>query len=195
MVDEGLEALRKLFSERVACFDGRFYKFRDVELSPKPLQKRLPIYVGGNNVNNIRRTVQYADGWLPAGIHVDRMRKDVQKLREMAEKAGRDPKTSRSRRNTSSISARRTRRRSRASREPDVQAPHLAEEVDAQGAGRPQARGHQPHRHVPEVVEKALAFREAGVTHFLGLYFAANTVPELLDQMQVFAEEVSPRVK
>ena len=47
----------------------------------------------------------------------------------------------------------------------------------------------------PKRVEKALAFKEAGVTHLLGLYFAANTVPELLDQMQVFAEEVIPRVK
>ena len=45
-----------------------------------------------------------------------------------------------------------------------------------------------------EVIEKALAFKEAGVTHLLGLYFAANSVPELLDQMQLFAEEVMPKV-
>ena len=46
-----------------------------------------------------------------------------------------------------------------------------------------------------EVIEKALAFKEAGVTHLLGLYFAANSVQELLDQMQLFAEEVMPKVK
>jgi hypothetical protein len=46
-----------------------------------------------------------------------------------------------------------------------------------------------------EIVDKALAFRDAGVTHLLGLYFAANSVQELLDQMQVFAEEVMPKVK
>ena len=46
-----------------------------------------------------------------------------------------------------------------------------------------------------EVIDKALAFKEAGVTHLLGLYFAANSVPELLDQMQLFAEEVMPKVK
>ena len=45
-----------------------------------------------------------------------------------------------------------------------------------------------------ELVDKANAFREAGVTHLLGLYFAANTVSELLDQMQVFAEEVMPKI-
>ena len=45
---------------------------------------------------------------------------------------------------------------------------------------------------IETVVERANAFREAGVTHFLGLFFAANSVSELLDQMQMFAEEVRP---
>ena len=45
------------------------------------------------------------------------------------------------------------------------------------------------------MIERANAFREAGVTHFLGLFFAANSVPELLDQMQMFAEEVRPKIK
>ena len=63
IVDEGLQALNLLFRERVASFDGKFYKFRDVELYPKPLQKHIPIYVGGNNPNNITRTA-----WLHAGL-------------------------------------------------------------------------------------------------------------------------------
>jgi alkanesulfonate monooxygenase SsuD/methylene tetrahydromethanopterin reductase-like flavin-dependent oxidoreductase (luciferase family) len=44
------------------------------------------------------------------------------------------------------------------------------------------------------VIARATALREAGVTHFLGLFFAANSVPELLDQMQMFAEEVRPKI-
>jgi probable F420-dependent oxidoreductase len=80
IVDEGLQALNLLFKERVASFDGKFYKFRDVELYPKPLQKHIPIYVGGNNANNIARTVKWADGWLPAGMHVDRVRAGVKML-------------------------------------------------------------------------------------------------------------------
>ena len=66
IVDEGLQALNLLFKERVASFEGKYYKFRDVELYPKPLQKHIPIYVGGNNPNNIMRTVKWADGWLPS---------------------------------------------------------------------------------------------------------------------------------
>ena len=43
-------------------------------------------------------------------------------------------------------------------------------------------------------VDKCNALREAGVTHMLGLYFAANSVDDLVDQMQLFAEEVIPKI-
>ena len=44
------------------------------------------------------------------------------------------------------------------------------------------------------VTEKAKRLEAAGVTHLLGLYFAVNSVGELLDQMQLFAEEIMPRI-
>ena len=47
---------------------------------------------------------------------------------------------------------------------------------------------------VEDVVERANLLGEAGVTHLLGLYFAANDIEELLDQMQIFAEDVVPRL-
>ena len=43
-----------------------------------------------------------------------------------------------------------------------------------------------------EIVEKAVELREAGVTQFLGLYFAANSIKDLLEQMEVFAREIMP---
>ena len=158
------------------------------------MQKRLPIYVGGNNVNNIRRTVEWADGWLPAAMEVDRLAKHVKEMREMAEKAGRDPK---------SIEV----------------APQLVVHIGkTREAARERYRKSQMHKHLTslqkstlkeqkatsedinligspaECIEKAMAFRKAGVDHFCGLFFAANSVEELLEQMQVFAEEVRPHV-
>jgi len=195
IVDEGLQALRTLFTERVASFEGKFYRFRDVELWPKPYQSHLPIYVGGNNPNNIRRTVAWGDGWLPAGMHVERLRKDVQSLRTMAEQAGRDPKTI------------------------EVCPQFIVHVGKTRQAAVERFRQSQMNKHLislskstlkdqgtathedinligtpAELIDKASAFREAGVTHLLGLYFAANTVSELLDQMQVFAEEVMPKI-
>jgi len=196
IVDEGLQALRLLFSERVASFDGRFYKFKDVELYPKTLQKRIPIYVGGNNENNIRRTVQWGDGWLPAGMHVDRLRAGVKKLREMAERAGRDPKAIDvcpqfvvhvGKTHEAAVESFRNSQMSR----------HLVSLSKSTLKGQ----GTATHEEInligtpQEIVEKAIAFREAGVTHFLGLYFAANSVQELIDQMQIFGEQVAPKIK
>ncbi len=45
-----------------------------------------------------------------------------------------------------------------------------------------------------EIIDKAKALGEAGVTHLLGLYFAANSVQDLIDQMQLFSEEVMPHL-
>ena len=44
MVEEGVQALQLLFRERNASFDGKYYKYRDVEFFPKPKQAHLPIY-------------------------------------------------------------------------------------------------------------------------------------------------------
>ena len=73
MVEEGVRALQLLFSQREASFDGKYYKFKDVELFPKPKQQHLPIYIGGNNPNHLRRTAQAADGWIPAALPLREM--------------------------------------------------------------------------------------------------------------------------
>jgi probable F420-dependent oxidoreductase len=196
IVDEGLAALRTLFGDRVASFEGKFYRFRDVELWPKTLQPRIPIYIGGNNPNNIRRAVAWGDGWLPAGMHVDRLRGHVKTLYAMAEKAGRDPKTI------------------------EVCPQFIVHIAKSRDAALERFRRSQMHKHLmslrtstlkgqgaisheeinligtpAQIVDKAIAFREAGVTHLLGLYFAADSVEELIDQMQMFAEEIAPHVK
>ncbi|MCC6890848.1 MAG: TIGR03619 family F420-dependent LLM class oxidoreductase, partial [Hyphomicrobiales bacterium] len=89
MVEEGVQALQLLFSERVASFEGKYYRFKDVELYPKPKQKRLPIYFGGNNPAHLRRTAESADGWVPAGLPLETLRRMVGELKQMTEAAGR----------------------------------------------------------------------------------------------------------
>jgi len=195
IVDEGLQALNLLFSQRVASFEGKYYKFRDVELAPKPKQKRLPIYVGGNNVNNIKRAIQYgADGWLPAAVPLERMRQDVKLLHELAEQAGRDPKTV-AVAPQYVVHVGKTQEAALARFRQSQMNKHLASL--RKSTLKEQSASHEDINLIgtPDViVERALALKAAGVTHLLGLYFAANSVSELMDQMQMFAEEVTPRV-
>ena len=195
ILDEGIPALKALFEERVASFEGEYFRYRDVELYPKPKQDHVPLYIGGNNANNLRRTAKWADGWLPAAVHVDRMRDDVRLLRELTEGEGRDPK---------SIEVApqyivhigKDREAALARFGETQMCAHLTSlrqsTLKDQGA-----LGHEDINligTVDDCVDRANELREAGVTHLLGLYFAANDINELLDQMQIFAEEVVPRI-
>ena len=78
-----------LFSQRDASFEGKYYKFRDVELFPKPKQEHLAIYFGGNNQAHLRRTASSGDGWIPAAMPQPTLRRMVSELKEMTEAAGR----------------------------------------------------------------------------------------------------------
>ncbi len=193
IVEEGVRALRLLFTEERASFEGEFYRFRDVALFPKPLQENLPIYFGGNNVNQLRRTAALGDGWLPAGLPLDRITADIVHLRELCDEAGRDfSKIAVAPQYIALVDHDHDRAVERFNQSQmhkhlvSLTTSTLKEQagismVDANLVGTP-----------GEVVEKCLALKAAGVTHLLGLYFAVNTVPELLEQMTLFAQEVVP---
>ena len=195
IVEEGVRALRLLFTEDRASFDGSFYRFRDVELFPKPLQDKLPIYFGGNNVNQLRRTAALGDGWLPAGLPLDRITADIQHLRRLCADQGRDFADIQvapqyiamvdhdHKRAVTRFESSQMHKHLMSLTQSTLKEQAGISMVDANLVGTP-----------AEVVEKALALKAAGVTHLLGLYFAVNTVPELLDQMTLFAEEVVPHL-
>lgn len=195
MVQEGVEALRLLFSQREASLDGKYYKFKDVELFPKPKQSRLPIYFGGNNKAHLQRTAESGDGWIPAALPQETLRSMVAELKDMTEAAGRefsdlqvapqyivhvgrDHDTAIARFRQSQMFKHLKSLKKSTLKD---QASLNLEDINLVGG-------------IDAVIARAAALREAGVTHFLGLFFAVNSVSELLDQMQFFAEEVRPKI-
>jgi probable F420-dependent oxidoreductase len=195
MVEEGVQALQLLFSQRVASFDGKYYKFRDVEFFPKPLQTRLPIYFGGNSPNHIRRVAECADGWIPAGMPAGQLRVLVDRLHEAAVAAGRDP-GSLAVAPQFVVHMAKTDEAARASYTKSQMHKHLLSLSNSTLKGQASVKMEDINLigSPATVIERAEALKAAGVTHFLGLYFAANSVQELLDQMQIFAEEVMPKI-
>ena len=196
ILDEGIPALQALLTDRVASFEGDYFAYRDVELYPKPKQDHVPFYIGGNNANNLQRVAKWGDGWLPAAVHLDRIRDDVVTLRRLAEAEGRD---------ASSIEIApqyivhigKTREAALERFSKTQMCAHLTSLRQSTLKGQGDL-GHEDINligTVEDVVERANLLGEAGVTHLLGLYFAANDLTELLDQMQVFAEEVVPRLR
>jgi probable F420-dependent oxidoreductase len=62
---ERVEAMRALWTEDVASFDGRYVSFGPTWLWPKPVQDPLPVYVGGNREQVLDRVLRYGDHWMP----------------------------------------------------------------------------------------------------------------------------------
>jgi len=91
---EHVLAMKELWTKEEASFDGEFVKFDRVWSWPKPDQKaHPPIILGGETDHTLRRVIEYCDGWFPRPRGGFDVVKGVAHLRQMAEKAGRDPKT------------------------------------------------------------------------------------------------------
>jgi probable F420-dependent oxidoreductase len=91
---EHVLAMKELWTKEEASFDGDFVKFDRVWSWPKPTQKpHPPIILGGESDHTLRRVIEYCDGWFPRPRGGFDAVQGVARLRQMAEKAGRDPAT------------------------------------------------------------------------------------------------------
>ena len=61
--DEGLEIIKRLWRGETIKMDGEFFQYDGVRISPLPVQKELPLWIGGSSEAAIRRTVKYGTGW------------------------------------------------------------------------------------------------------------------------------------
>lgn len=64
-MEEGLPLIKRLWNEDVVHHDGKYYKFKNAKVYPRPVQKDLPIWVGAWVETAIRRAARLADGWVP----------------------------------------------------------------------------------------------------------------------------------
>ena len=63
-LEEYTQALRLLFDQDYADFNGKHYTLTHAPNFPKPVQKRLPIWIGGAGPKRtLRTTALFADGW------------------------------------------------------------------------------------------------------------------------------------
>jgi alkanesulfonate monooxygenase SsuD/methylene tetrahydromethanopterin reductase-like flavin-dependent oxidoreductase (luciferase family) len=91
-MDEATGAMRALLDgETVTSEPGGHYQFDGLVHHPVPVQKRLPIMIGGSGEKKTLRSVaKYADMWNAMGT-VDTMRHKIDVLRQHCADVGRDP--------------------------------------------------------------------------------------------------------
>jgi probable F420-dependent oxidoreductase len=89
---EHVLAVRELWTQEEASFDGEFVSFDASWSWPKPVQRPHPPIVmgGGGGPVTFRHVVEYCDGWMPLHGRGDVVGK-IAELRRHAESAGRDP--------------------------------------------------------------------------------------------------------
>ena len=72
VTNEYLAAVKLLWTQDVASYNGKFISFDDVHTAPRPIQTpHPPIWVGGPSDAAMRRTVRYGDAWHPIRIQMD----------------------------------------------------------------------------------------------------------------------------
>jgi probable F420-dependent oxidoreductase len=87
--NEALEILKLLFEGGEVSYDGEYYSFGKIVMSPTP-SKPVPIYIGGHSKPALRRAAKYGDGWASAMIGTEELLEIVQKLRELRKEYGRE---------------------------------------------------------------------------------------------------------
>ncbi|OBG46517.1 LLM class F420-dependent oxidoreductase [Mycobacterium alsense] len=89
---EYVAAMRTLWRDDVASFDGRFVAFEAIRVNPKPVRdRRIPIVLGGNSDAALRRVAAWGDGWY--GFNLDgvaAVRERIDTLERLCAESGRE---------------------------------------------------------------------------------------------------------
>jgi len=88
---EAAKIVRALLDGERVTYEGKYYKLASAVLNTRPIQKRLPIMIGGaGEQKTLRTTAKYADMWHTFGPP-DVMKRKIEILRQHCSEVGREP--------------------------------------------------------------------------------------------------------
>ena len=87
---EQVEVLRRLWSEDLVTFNGRFHTLKEINILPLPVQRPIPIWFGGVSDAVVMRAARLGDGWMPIAAPDENAELKLALLREEMKKHGRD---------------------------------------------------------------------------------------------------------
>ncbi len=162
--DDGLSIMRALWQQERTTVDGPYYRFDEVRMGPKPLQRpHPPIYIGGNSQAALERLARHGDVWHPFRIAPQDLAEARPRLASALAAAGRA----------------------------DTDIP-IAAKIPLTFQDGPAASGQFPSEgRSRDIADGLLRYRDAGATEFcFDILTETLTVAE--DTMQRFTQEVRP---
>jgi probable F420-dependent oxidoreductase len=168
ITDEAIEVLQALWREPIARYHGRFHRFDDLSLTPRPPDGGPPIWISANAQRGIKRAAMYGDGWLPYCMDLAAFRAGVATLRDLTRERG-----------CPTIANMFYFRLEKPDEPATVRS--TSPWVEGRFAGSADA-----------VAEHLAQYRQAGLEYAV-CSFESEDLDDLLRQMRLFAEQVAPR--
>ena len=190
MFEEKLEALRKLLAhdQGEVSYKGEYVEFEGVNLNPKPVQDPLPIYAPGRTSDAVRRVAEFGLGYMVRAFNA---KERMDTLRPALEEVGRDlfqvdivAEAQLSIADSHQAAVEHYKSSVLGQRNQASDQANLQSLVRDNWIGTPE-----------EIVEKMARNKREGISHFLALHVAGDSVEAQKEQMHRFAEEVVPQVR
>jgi alkanesulfonate monooxygenase SsuD/methylene tetrahydromethanopterin reductase-like flavin-dependent oxidoreductase (luciferase family) len=89
--EEQIAVLRALWTQEVVDFKGRWHHINHAGLNPLPVQRPIPVWLGGRAEAVIQRVARIGDGWFPQFAPDSQGQETIARLHQYAREAGRDP--------------------------------------------------------------------------------------------------------
>lgn len=184
-LDEALQVIRKLWTEEVASFQGRYYQLTNAPFVPKPVQKpHPPIMIGGTGEKlTLALVAQYADMWNAAGLSPQQLAQKIAILEAHCRRVGRDCHT-----------IEKTYVTPLYLREDPAEVQRLLEQIPRmQGVSAAQARATILAGDSAAIRQQVQAYLDVGITHFI----LVLRRPGFYDRegIRLFAKEIIPHFR
>ena len=89
--DEQIALLRALWTNEIVDYEGEWHRVRHGGINPLPVQRPIPIWIGGHSPPVLDRIARSACGWMPNFEPDEEGAAIISRLRARAREHGRDP--------------------------------------------------------------------------------------------------------
>jgi len=89
LLDEAIDAVRAAFADEYSTHEGEAWAYREMGVSPRPVQREVPIWVGGSSAAAVARAAERGDGWLSHGAPEGGLSAAIARIRALRAAAGR----------------------------------------------------------------------------------------------------------